>query len=249
MSRTPSPETKATLIEGDIRQHLIRLTVPMVWAILAMHSINIADTWFVAQLGKASLAAMSFTFPVVMLLLSLGIGFMAGTSSVLSRVIGQGDDNRVSRLTTDSILLAIVCAVVLSVVGLLTMDSIFLAMGASEELLPLIREYMVIWFAGYLFLLVPMAGIGCLRATGDSKLQSRIMMIAAVLNLILDPILIFGLLGVPAFGIAGAAIATVVARGATMIIGYRELRKRNMISLELPSLPQLFDSWKSLAHV
>ena len=80
MLKNPSA-SRATLTEGPVRAHLIRLTSPMIWGILAMMSFNVIDTWFCAQLGAPELAAMSFTFPVVMLIISLGIGLMAGTSS------------------------------------------------------------------------------------------------------------------------------------------------------------------------
>lgn len=74
-----------------MRGHLVRLTTPMIGGLLAMMAFNLTGTWFVAQLGAPELAAMSFTFPVVMVLIGLGIGLMAGTSSVIARAIGQGD--------------------------------------------------------------------------------------------------------------------------------------------------------------
>jgi putative MATE family efflux protein len=239
-----------SLIEGDVRAHLVRMTVPMIWAILAMMSLNVVDTWFVAQLGKAELAAMSFTFPVVMVLISLGIGLMAGTSSVLARVIGRGDWPRVQRLTTDALILAAACSVVLSVIGLATMDPLFRLLGADDELLPLIRQYMTVWYLGYGFFLVPMAGMGAIRAIGDARLQSRIMLTASLINLVLDPILIFGLLGFPQLGMAGAALATVLARAATLVMGFHVLHNlKGMMALSAPTKNQLMDSWKSVGHV
>ena len=206
---------KATLTEGPVRPHLISLTVPMVWGILAMMAFNIIDTWFVAQLGEKELAAMSFTFPVVMSLISIGIGMMAGTASIIARVMGKGDLSRVRRLTTDAALLGIIISILFSIAGLMTLDWVFLAMGAEPDILPLIREYMVTWYYGFIFFLVPMVGLGAVRATGDSKLQSQIMVAAAVVNVILDPLLIFGLWGFPELGIQGAALATVIARGSS----------------------------------
>ncbi|NIO38779.1 MAG: MATE family efflux transporter, partial [Burkholderiales bacterium] len=105
------------------------LTVPMIWGILAMMAFNVTDTWFVAQLGAPELAAMSFTFPVVMVLISLGIGLMAGTSSVLARAIGEGDQQRVRRLTTDAVALSVLLSIALTVVGLMTMEPLFRLLG------------------------------------------------------------------------------------------------------------------------
>ncbi len=239
-----------SLVEGDVRAHLVRLTVPMVWGILAMMSLNVVDTWFVSRLGTDALAAMSFTFPVVMTLVSLGIGLMAGTSSVIARVVGQGDWPRVRRLTTDSLVLAAACAVILSTLGLATIDPVFRALGADATLLPLIREYMVPWYLGYAVFVVPMAGVGAIRAIGESRLQSRIMLVAAVVNLLLDPLLIFGLGSFPGLGIGGAAWASVIARAVSMLIGFYVLHHlKNMISPRWPSGGELVASWRAIGHV
>lgn len=222
----------------------------MVWGILAMMSFNVIDTWFVAQLGSSELAAMSFTFPVIMVLISFGIGLMAGTSSVLSRVIGEGDHHRVRCLTTDALILATLASLLFTCIGLATIDPLFRLLGATDELLPLVRDYMTVWYAGFFCFLVPMVGIGAIRATGDAKLQMRIMIGAAVLNLILDPLLIFGLLGLPRLELQGAAIATVAARALSLCVGYWALRyKMHMLSFELPTFARLTDSWRRVLHV
>ncbi len=240
----------ASLVEGDVRGHLVRLTIPMVWGILAMMSLNVVDTWFVSMLGKDELAAMSFTFPVVMVLISLGIGLMAGTSSVIARVIGNGDRDRVRRLTTDSLLLATAIAVVMSAIGLATMDPLFRLLGAEEHLLPLVRQYMTVWYIGYVAFLVPMAGVGAIRATGDARWQSGIMLAASLVNLVLDPLLIFGLLGFPAMGMAGAALATVIARAVSLAVGFHVLhRVKDMLALQRPGLREFLDSCRAILHV
>ncbi len=240
----------ASLIEGDVRAHLVRLTVPMIWGVLAMMSLNVVDTWFVAQLGDDELAAMSFTFPVVMTLVSLGIGLMAGTSSVLARVVGRGDWHRVRRLTTDALILAGGCALVLSVIGLLTIDPLFRLLGAEDRLLPLVRDYMVVWYAGFVVLLVPMAGVGAIRAVGDAHTQGAILVVASLVNLVLDPLLIFGLAGFPALGISGAALATVIARGTSLVLGFYVIHyRKGMMDMTLPGAAELWRSFRSIGHV
>ncbi len=241
---------RPTLTVGPVHQHLLALTVPMIWGVLALMSFNLADTWFVAQLGELELAAMSFTFPVVMVLLSLGIGLMAGTASVLARLIGRNEPERVRRVTTDALLLAAGLAVVLSLIGLATIEPLFRLLGASDEVLVLIAEYMRVWYAGFALLLVPMVGLGAIRATGDSRLQSRIMMASAGLNLVLDPLLIFGLAGLPRLELQGAALATVLARAMMLVAGYWALaRRKQMLTFILPSLQDLRTSWAMVLHV
>lgn len=222
----------------------------MIWGIAAIMSLNIVDTWFVAQLGEQQLAAISFTFPVTMVLISLGIGLMAGTASVLSRVLGSGAIVRVRRLTTDAALLATALALILSVLGLATMDWLFKAMGADAQLLPLIRDYMTVWYLGFVFFLVPMVGFGAIRATGDSKLQSNIMLGMALVNLILDPLLIFGLAGLPRMEMQGAALASLLARALSFVAGFWALHySKKLITFTVPSTAQFWHSCRSVLHV
>ena len=242
--------SRASLAEGPVNRHLVSLTVPMIWGILAMMAFNVTDTWFVAQLGSRELAAMSFTFPVVMVLISLGIGLMAGTSSVIARSIGSGEQRRVRRLTSDALILSTLLSLVLTLAGLLSIDPLFRLLGAPDDLLPPIRDYMQVWYGGFICFLVPMAGLGAIRATGDSKLQSRIMITAALANLVLDPLLIFGLAGFPRLEIQGAAIATIIARFLTLFIGFWALHfKFRMFSFTLPTPSILWSSWQSVLHV
>ena len=94
----------ARLIEGSIEKTLIRLTIPMILGTLGMVIFNLADTYFVGQLGTNQLAALSFTFPVVMVIGSIAMGLGIGASAVISRSIGEGNHDKVKRLTTDSLL-------------------------------------------------------------------------------------------------------------------------------------------------
>lgn len=243
-------EARATLVEGPVGRHLRSLTIPMIWGIAAIMSLNIVDTWFVAQLGEQQLAAISFTFPVTMVLISLGIGLMAGTASVLSRVMGRGDITRVRRITTDATILATVLSIVVTIAGLGTMDTVFRAMGADDALLPLIEDYMAVWYLGFVFFLVPMVGFGAIRATGDSKLQSHIMVGVALLNLVLDPLLIFGLAGLPRLEMEGAALASVLARAAGLFAGYWALQwRKKLLTISVPTAAEFWRSNRAVLHV
>jgi putative MATE family efflux protein len=192
---------------------------------------------------------MSFTFPVIMVMTGLGIGLMAGTSSVLARVVGEGDSGLVRRLATDALTLAFMISMVLSVTGIVSLDLLFTLMGASPEVLVLIRDYMVIWYAGYALVLVPMVVIGAVRATGDTKLQARLMMASAVINLILDPLLIFGMLGLPRLELQGAALASVMARFVTLAGGALVIRRMDLLCSPLAPMATVWRSWKRILHV
>ncbi|HSS63284.1 MAG TPA: MATE family efflux transporter [Gammaproteobacteria bacterium] len=222
----------------------------MIWGIFAMMSFNVIDTWFCAQLGAPELAAMSFTFPVVMVIISLGIGLMAGTSSVIARAIGRGDEQRVRRLTTDALAFSLLISLALSAIGIVTLEPLFRLLGASEDLLPLISDYMLVWYVGLVAVIPPMAGMGAIRATGDSRFQSRLLIVASFVNLILDPLLIFGLLGFPRLELQGAAVATIAARTTTIAAGFWALHyKHRMMSFDRPMLSEVLRSWGSVLHV
>lgn len=245
----PAPP-RLKLTEGPVGQRLRELTIPTFWGVFAMMTFNIVDTWFVGQLGTRELAAMSFTFPVVMTLMSVSIGLTAGASSVLARATGRDDRELMQRLSTDALLLAVLITCVLAVAGYLMIDPLFRLLGASAELLPLIREYMVPWFAGLLFMMLPMIASGILRATGDASTAGRILIMSAVLNVIIDPLLIFGLAGLPRLELAGAAYATVLARTVSVVAALWILHSRlRLITTARVPLRRIWQSWAGILHV
>lgn len=217
---------QATLTEGSVGKHLRTMAVPMVWGLMATMSFNAVDTFFVAQLGDVQLAAMSFTFPVVMLLTSIAIGLGAGTSSAVSRAVGAGNHKLARRLATDSMSLTTVISILVSVLGWLTIDPLFAFLGAAPELIAYIREYMEVWYLSAPFLMVPMVTLASLRAMGLSSVQGYLMGAAAIFNTVLDPLLIFGLYGFPRLELQGAALATLITRAFTLAVAFYVLNNR-----------------------
>ena len=191
----------------------------MIWGIFAIMSMNLVDTWFVAKLGTDPLAAMGFTIPVVSVLLSLAFGIGIGSSSLISRAIGAKETKTVRLYATQSLFIGLVIASSFAVLGYHSIDIIFAALGAPEALMPLIHEFMDIWFVGSFIVVIPMVGNSALRAAGNTMIPGVIMMAVAVVNIILDPILIFGYFGFPAMGLAGAATATIISYSVALVMG------------------------------
>ena len=175
------------LTSGSIPGHLLAMAVPMLGGIFAMMAFNAVDTFFVGQIGARELAAMSFTFPVVMVVTAAAIGMSAGTSPVIARAVGAGDTERTRRLCTDALLLALIVSISLAVVGLFIINPVFRLLGAPEDMLPLIGRYMTLWFLSAPLYVVPMVGMGAIRATGDTRVPMYIMIGAAVVNGIVAP--------------------------------------------------------------
>ena len=226
------------------------MTGPMIIGMLSIVAFNLADAYFVGQLGKAQLAAMGYTFPVVIFLGTIARGIGMGASSVLSRAIGQGDSQRVRRLTTDSLILGVLVGAVIAAIGQLTIDPLFSLLGAGPGTLAMIRQYMVIWYPGAVFLTVPMVGNQAIRASGDTFWPSVVMMVSAGLNIVLDPLLIFGWGPVPAMGLQGAAIATVFARFGTLVASLALLHfKKRMLARPTLDLREMLISWKAVLAI
>lgn len=245
-----SQKNKARLTEGSVLGSLIKITVPMIWGVLSIMSYNLVDTIFIGRLGTVELAAVSFTFPVVMVIMNLAIGLGIGASSVIARAIGEHDRVKIENLAISSLLLASLVIVVFVVAGFLTIKPLFSAIGADSQTLPLIEEYMTVWYSGVTFLVIPMVGNFIIRSTGDMFWPGIIMVASSVINIILDPLLIFGMWGFPALGIKGAAIATVISWVVTFcasmsILFFRE----KLIHLYRIQLRTVLASWKVILHV
>ncbi len=243
-------ERHEDLTEGHMIRRMLGMAAPMIAGTFAMTAFNLADTWFVSRLGTRSLAAMGFTFPVVMIMGCVSMALGTGATAVVSQALGEGRHERASRVTTDCLLLALVIVGSLGLLGFVVMTPLFRAMNASADVLPLIRSYMTVWFlvAGPTFLAMPANSI--LRAAGDTRLPSVAMVSAAVLNCALDPLLIFGWGPVPALGIRGAAIATAISRAGAMLFVLGALHRRfGLVGRPTLQVAVLVRSWKHVVHI
>lgn len=199
------------LLTSPVGLTLKRMTIPMTYGMILLMTFNLIDTFFVGLLGTEPLAAISFTFPITFTIISLTIGLGIGTSAVIAKYLGSDDHVSAKNVATSSIILTGILVTIIAIIGYLFTDEIFLLLGAEESLLPLIHDYMDYWFIGCVCLIGPMIGNAVLRASGDTKTPSMIMGSAGLINAILDPMLIFGLGPIPAMGIKGAAIATLIS--------------------------------------
>lgn len=241
---------KKDLTQGSIPKKLIELTLPMMLGIISMVAFNLIDTFYVGQLGKTELAALTFTFPVIMIIFSFIQGLGIGATALIAKSIGKKDRNKAARETTDSIALTLLITGFFVVVGLLTMEPTFRLLGADANTAILVEEYMRVWYVALFFVSVPYVGNSAIRATGDARTPALIMLFAVIVNAILDPILIFGYWGAPAMGLEGAAIATAISRMLTMILAFYILIKREkLITFVIPSKQVLTGCWKSILSI
>ena len=250
MNSQKSEVNKAKLLQGPVGKTLISLAMPMAFGIAAIILFTVVDTFYVGRLGAEQLAAMGFTFPISYIVMSIAMGLSVGTSSTIARAIGEGHQLKVQRLATDGLGLAFVIVTCFSLIGLTNLNTIFSMIGAKGEILELISDYMIPWCLGVGLLVIPMVGNGALRATGDTKTPATIMVIAGIVNIVLDPFLIFGIGPFPRLELQGAALATVVSWGVTFTASLWILGKREgMIRLPIFDPKHTFDSWKQILHI
>lgn len=217
-----------------------------IFSIMAMY---FADSYFIAQLGVRPLAAVGFTLPMINVLSALAFGFGAAGSSLISRAYNQKDQSQLSFMATQTLAIALVHALVFAVLGLMFAGHIFTWMGASEALLEEILAYANVWFYGCFLVIVPMVGNSIIRATGNTRLPGYVMFSIALVNIVLDPIFIFGWWIIPPMGIRGAAVATLLAYSVAFFLALYVLFARlKMLRLSaLRSNP--LRVWRSLLHI
>ena len=231
--------------EGPIRRGMCRTALAMIPATLALCGYNLADTYFVGKLpGVHPLAAMGFTLPVVMLIGCVFRGVTVGIMTTCAQSLGAGKQQRASRLVCGGVLLMLMMSVLLAVLGMVFSKTLFRLFGAEGETLRLAETYMNIWFFGCATASLSMTGNDLLIACGDSKVASFSMILGLGINIIMDPLFIFGWKFIPAMGIAGAALATIIAQciGTILVMSVLHFRHRLLVFERIPG-DILFKSW------
>ena len=226
------------------------MMAPMIIGLIVIITNSLVDAYFVSQLGSAPLAAVSYAFPVSFIVGAIAMGLGTGTSSLASRLFGAGNQEKVRQIATHSMLLGLIAGLCVVIFGLLTLEGVFSLLGADEQTMPFVKDYMEIYYWGGIFLVIPMIGNAVLRAGGDAKTPSVLMASTAVINAVLDPILIFGWFGFPALGIKGAALASVLANVVFLIASLSILIFReNLIQFRKNTVTAILHSWNQILHV
>lgn len=228
---------------------LKRMTTPMVFGMLFMMSFGLVDTYFVSLLGTDALAAISFSYPVTFSIISLNIGLTIGASSVVGRLLGQKNISLAQITAFSAISSAFILILFIALVSSTFSDQIFMLLGASEQIRPLINQYMQTWYLAVILLTIPMMGNAVLRASGETKIPSYVMASGGAINVILDPILIFGWGPIPAFGIQGAALATAIGWGIGVAVIVYILLRRQLLNIPTQGLIQWWQQTRKVMHI
>lgn len=241
---------KQDLTIGPVAAHLRRQATPFGFGLVAIFSFEAADLFFISRLGDAPLAAVSFTMPVIWLIYGIGIGFEAGAASCVSRAVGRRNHEQARRLTVDTMVLASAVALLLALVGRANIAPVFSLLGATPELMPMITDYMGTWYWVAPLDMALWTSLAAMRARGNTLFESKVITAAALLNLALDPIFIFGLFGFPRLEVQGAALATLVSTATLLLftLGWLSL-KLKVYANPLAPLKTILDSWRHMLAI
>lgn len=213
------------LLNGSVGRSLLHLSIPIVILNLLRTVYNLTDAFWVGQLSSDALAAIGFGFPIVLVFISVGMGISVAGSVLVAQYEGDENEKMVNYSASQTLAFNLLVSLVLGALGLLIAESLLGLYGASEAVLGLSLGYLRVILLGVFFIFGFGAFIALMRGYGDTKTPMFLMLFSIVLNVILDPILIFGWGPFPALGIEGAAIATVFSRGLAFVIGFAILVK------------------------
>jgi putative MATE family efflux protein len=222
----------------------------MLFALVAIMSLGLVDSYFISFLGTDQLAAIGFIMPITFIVTSVALGLGMAISSLTSRLIGAERMGLAARLITDGFYLTAITALLVTLFLSLTLERVFLLIGADQNTLPYIYQYMHIWLFGTVVLMVTQVCSSTFRALGDTKTSAIIAISMTLINLILDPLLIFGVGPFPELGMQGAALATVIAVMVASIIGLYQLAvKERLLLRSLPALEGFKGNFKQLMEI
>ena len=232
---------KRDLTTGSLSKGIWYLALPMIIGYMLQVTFNLVDMFWVGRLGPVALAAVAMSGVVTMILITLIVGVNIGTLALVSRFVGAKDMDSADNAAMQSLIIGFVASVIIGIIGFFLTPPMLKLLGARGDVLILGSGYIRIFYAGLAFVFFMFTISAILRGSGDSVTPTVILAIATGINIVLDPLMIFGI-GFPRMGINGAALATVFSFCIGGIIGLEVLLKgRSHIHLNLRRFKIDFD--------
>ena len=237
---------KLNLTKDPIWYLLKKVTIPASVGSLFQTFYNLVDTWFAGRISAEAIGAIAKSFPIYFVIIAVGVGIGAATNASIGNLLGAKKTNQASLLVAQSVVFAIIISIIVTLFGLNASNFLLSVMGSDPQSIILTREYLDIIFYGTFIVMIQISLNGTLNAQGDTKSYRNVLIFSFFLNIILNPIFIWGYGFIPAFGIGGLAIATVISQLiGTIYLAYKvnscKLRKYLYIQCFIPKLDLLRD--------
>jgi len=206
------------LLKDNVPKLVKKLAVPAMVGTLFQTLYNIVDTFFAGKISPEALSALSKSFPIYFIIIATSIGVTVAGTSLIGNSIGENDKNKTINYFTHIIFYGIIVSIVITYLGLSYSEKIFSLMGSTNEVTYLGLQYTDVIYSGSVIFILVVALNSLLHAEGDTKTYRNILILSFFLNIILNPILIFGFLFIPAMGVKGIGVATIIAQSISLII-------------------------------
>ena len=235
------------LLKDNIPKLVRKLAVPAMVGTLFQTLYNVVDTFFAGKISPEALSALSKSFPIYFIIIATSIGVTVAGTSLIGNSIGEKDNKKTLNYFSHIIYYGILISIFITFLGLYFSERVFFLMGSTEEVASLGLEYTNIIYSGsFLFILVVSLN-SLLHAEGDTKTYRNVLVISFLLNIILNPILIFGFLFIPAFGVKGIGIATIISQLVSfLIILFKVLKNERVRNISSEYLVPKFLFFKNI---
>ena len=203
-----------------INKLLISMALPMMISMLVQAMYNIVDSMYVSRISEDALTAVSLAFPIQQLMIALGAGMGVGVNAVLSKALGEKDFEKANKAAENGIFLSVISFVVFFFVGLFAVDPFYMSQTTDPEILQAGHDYLTVICCASIGMYMQFIFERLMQSTGRTVYSMITQTLGAVINIVLDPILIFGMFGMPEMGVKGAAVATVIGQIIGAVVGY-----------------------------
>ncbi|MBC8526635.1 MAG: MATE family efflux transporter, partial [Candidatus Cloacimonetes bacterium] len=209
---------KYDFTKGSIYKNTLRLALPMMTSIIFHDLFNIVDMFFVGKLGPAAVAAVSISGLLIHVIIIAAVGIATGTVAMIAIYIGAKELYKAENVAVQAIFMGIFISIIIGILGYLFAETILKLLGAGKDVLLMGVKYIRISSVGAIFILLAIILSAALRGAGDAVTPMKILILSTIINIILDPLLIFGIWKFPKLGVAGSALATVIARMVSVLL-------------------------------